>query len=415
MTETSQAQSWPGAVTRPNDWAVIRQLVAEGVPQRQVARDLGIDRKTVGRALASDRPPSYGRRQGPTSFDEYESRVRGLLERFPSMPASVIAERVGWAGSPSWFRQNVAVLRPLYVPVDPADRLDWAPGDVVQCDLWFPPFNIPLEDGTAMLLPVLVMVAAFSRTVMGLMIPSRSSEDLLMGMWVLLQQLGKVPHRLIWDNEKGIGRGKKLAQQTAMFAGALGCEIYLLKARDPESKGSVERRNGWFETSFMPGRDFVSPADFNLQFTGWLELANNRLVRTTGARPVDRLPADLAAMRPLPPAVFGLGWHNQVRMGRDYYVSIAGNDYSVDPHAIGRIVDVTATLDRVRVKCEGRLVADHERVWLRGQTVTDPAHVATAKQLRIAFQQPRPVDIDDGLARDLGDYDLAFGLNGWAA
>ncbi len=30
----------------------------------------------------------------------------------------------------------------------------------------------------------------------------------------------------------------------------------------PESKGVVERRNGWFETSFMPGLSFPCPADF---------------------------------------------------------------------------------------------------------------------------------------------------------
>ena len=329
------------------------------------------------------------------------------------MPATVIAERVGWAGSSSWFRQNVAGLRPLYRPADPADRLEWEPGDVIQCDLWFPPYKIPLGDGTAVLLPVLVMVAAFSRMVMGVMIPSRSSEDLIMGMWQLLQQLGRVPHRLIWDNEKGIGRGK-LSGQAQMFAGTLGCQIKLLKARDPESKGSVERRNGWFETSFMPGRVFASPADFNQQFSDWLQLANNRVVRTTGVKPTDRLPADLAAMRPLPPAMFGLGWRNQVRLGRDYYVSIAGNDYSVDPSAIGRIVDVTATLDKVTVKCGDRVVADHQRLWPRGKTLTDPAHVATAKALRDTFQQPRGTD-DDALTRDLADYDQAFGLDGWNA
>jgi hypothetical protein len=44
----------------------------------------------------------------------------------------------------------------------------------------------------------------------------------------------------------------------------------LLPPKDPESKGVVERRNGWFETSFMPGRRFASPADFNAQFTDWL-------------------------------------------------------------------------------------------------------------------------------------------------
>ena len=33
--------------------------------------------------------------------------------------------------------------------MDPADRLSWEPGDAAQCDLWFPPRRIPLEDSTA--------------------------------------------------------------------------------------------------------------------------------------------------------------------------------------------------------------------------------------------------------------------------
>ena len=39
------------------DWALIRRLVADGVPQRQVARDLGIGRATVARAVAYARLP----------------------------------------------------------------------------------------------------------------------------------------------------------------------------------------------------------------------------------------------------------------------------------------------------------------------------------------------------------------------
>lgn len=61
--------------------------------------------------------------------------------------------------------------------------------------------------------------------------------------------------------------------------GTLATRLVLLPAKDPESKGVVERRNGWFETSFMPGRAFTSPADFNRQFADWLALANARIVR----------------------------------------------------------------------------------------------------------------------------------------
>ena len=60
---------------------------------------------------------------------------------------------------------------------------------------------------------------------------------------------------------------------------------------------------------------------------------------------------------------------------------------------------------------EGRLVATHDRVWARGMTITDPAHVAAAKVLREQYQQPRPTpDPHEGLVRDLTDYDRAFGL-----
>ena len=92
------------------------------------------------------------------------------------------------------------------------------------------------------------------------------------------------------------------------------------------------------------------------------------------------------------------------------YVRVDSNDYSVDPNVIGRFVDINADLDRVQVRHEGRLVAAHDRVWARGMTITDPVHVAAAKVLREQYQQPRPVDPDEGLARDLADYDRAFGL-----
>ena len=82
---------------------------------------------------------------------------------------------------------------------------------------------------------------------------------------------------------------------------------------------------------------------------------------------------------------------------------------------IGRLVAVTADLERVRVRPGGRVVANHERVWAAGQTVTDPAHVDQAARLRHDFQHPRVAQSGDDLIRDLGDYDRAFGLTGRGA
>ena len=393
------------------DWALIRRLAAEGTPHAAIARRLGISRTTVVKAVTSQAPPRYERAPAESSFAVFEPRVRTLLKLNPDLPASVLAERVGWQGSESWFRENVARLRPEHRPVDPADRLSWEAGDSAQCDLWFPPRKIPLENGTAALLPVLVITAAYSRFMLATMIPTKTTEDLLSGSWQLLRQLGAVPRRLIWDNERGIGRGPHRAEGVPAFVGTLATKLVLLKPRDPESKGIVERRNGWFEKSFMPGREFASPADFNEQFADWLAGANARVVRTTGARPVDRLDTDRAAMLPLPPVPPITGWHKQVRLGRDYYVTIARNDYSVNPTWIGRMVDVHADLERVQARVEGRLVADHPRVWARGLTLTDRTHVETAARLRRDFQQPRTHRAVEDLVRDLADYDRAFGLD----
>jgi hypothetical protein len=170
------------------------------------------------------------------------------------MPATVLAERVGWTGSIRVVqREREAVAS--RAPADRPGRPDRLVGrDAAQCDLWFPPRKIPLEDGTDRLLPVLVITAAHSRFVIGRMIPTRKTEDLLLGSWELIQQLGRVPRRLIWDNEPGIGRGQRRAEGVAAFMGTLAIKLVLLPPNDPESKGLVERRTGWFETSFMPGR-----------------------------------------------------------------------------------------------------------------------------------------------------------------
>ena len=79
--------------------------------------------------------PAEERKTQETSFAVFEPRVHALLVEFPDLPATVIAERVGWAGSRSWFRDEVAELRPLYRHPDPADRLTWAAGETAQCDL----------------------------------------------------------------------------------------------------------------------------------------------------------------------------------------------------------------------------------------------------------------------------------------
>lgn len=385
---------------------------SEGLSQRAIARQLSIARDTVASALASDGPPKYQRAAGPSAITEVEPRIRSLLSVYPRMPATVLAERVGWTGSLSWFRERVRALRPEYLPADPVDRLEHPPGRVIQCDLWFPAPRIAVGFGQEAMLPVLVMVAAFSRFVAAVMLPSRQTMDLVAGMWQLLSQnFTTVPHELWWDNEAGIGRRGRLTEPVTALVGTLGSRLVQMKPNDPESKGMVERANRYLETSFLPGRSFSSPNDFNDQLGQWLPIANNRRVRVLDGRPVDFLDIDRAHMLALPPVPPTVETVTSVRLGRDYYVRVAGNDYSVDPHAIGQLVEVGTTLAQVTVTRSGRLLAAHDRCWAARQTLTDPTHVQAAAVLGHQFQAGPPPAAGDQLVRDLADYDRAFGVD----
>jgi len=402
------------------DWAEIRRLYrSEKLGIKTIARRLGLARNTVREALASEVPPKYERAPAGSKVDAFEPRIRSLLTEFPDMPATVIAERIGWEHSASVLRARIAQLRPLFRPADPADRTTYEPGQIVQCDLWFPGKVVPVGPKATLIdPPVLTMVAAFSGFIMALLLPTRTTGDLVAGMWALLSGLGAVPKMLVWDNESGIGQHRRLTVGARSFAGTLGTRIYQTAPRDPEAKGVVERANGFLETSFLPGRTFADPADYNTQLAEWLPKANSRLLRRTGQQPGVRVVADTAAMGALPPVAPAVGTSMRVRLGRDYYVRIAGNDYSVNPTVIGRFVDVHAGLERVVASCAGTVVGTHVRCWASRQTITDPAHVEVAAELRAAYQARTaatrgPVaatGTEVGL-RALSDYDELFALN----
>lgn len=397
------------------DWAEIRRLyLSEGVSARAISRRLGVARGTVARALASSGPPKYSRPLKGSAVGAFEPAVRALLAEFPDMPASVIAERVGWTRSASVFRARVAVLRPLFAPPDPASRTTYSPGELAQCDLWFPPVSVSVGHGQTGKLPVLVVVTGYSRVIAATMLPSRQAPDLICGHWQLLQRLGATPRALVWDNEAAVGSWRegrpKLTAEFEAFRGLLGIRVIQCRPRDPEAKGLVERANGYLETSFLPGRTFASPADFNAQLEAWLPKANGRKHRALDCRPMDRFDSDRAAMLPLPPVAPILGWRAAVRLPRDHYVRLDANDYSVHPSVVGRRVDVCAGLDTVTVRCAGRVVAEHQRCWAKHQTITDPVHRAAAETLRELPRTTTTAPQQEVEQRSLADYDAVFGV-----
>jgi len=381
---------------------------------------LGISRNTVRAALASDGPPKYQRPAKGSIVDDVEPRIRELLRVYPRMPATVIAERVGWTRSIRVLSARVAELRPVYLPPDPASRTAYAAGEIAQCDLWFPPITLSVGFGQTRKptqLPVLTMVAAYSRWLLALLIPSRKAEDLFAGWWRLIATLGAVPRVLVWDGEGAIGRWRggrsELTKDCQAFRGTLGAKVVVCRPADPEAKGMIERAHDYLERSFLPGRDFGSPAEFNAQLEAWLAVVNTRPRRALGCAPAERITADKQAMVALPPVAPATGWRACTRLPRDHYIRLDSNDYSVHPSVIGRRIEVVADLARVRALCDGKVVADHERIWAVHQSMSDPEHVAAAKALRrkrIGMLRPAPEPEVE--VRALADYDTALGLDG---
>ena len=403
------------------DWAEIRRLRrSERLAISEIARVLGISRNTVKSALVSDEPPKYQRAPAGSVADEAEPRIRELLAAYPRMPATVIGERIDWAYSIRTLSERVRELRPVYLPPDPASRTTYVAGEIAQCDFWFPDVAVPVGFGqvrTATALPVLTMVCGYSRWASAVLIPTRTAEDLYAGCWQHLSALGATPRVLVWDGEGAVGRWRarqpELTAACQAFRGTLAAKVLICKPGDPEAKGLVERFHDYLERAFLPGRVFGSPADFNTQLQDWLVRANHRRHRVLGCRPADRIEADKAAMLALPPVGPAVGWRISTRLPRDHYVRLDSNDYSVHPVAVGRRIEVTADLGRVRIWWQGNLVADHARIWAKHQTISDPEHVEAATLLRRKrfdiVGPPAHVEVQQ---RCLADYDTLLGLDG---
>src|SRR4029079_1905339 len=202
------------------------------MPVKAIARAMGISRNTVRAAIASDRPPKYERRPAGSVVDAAEPRIRELLKAYPAMPATVIAERIGWDRSIRVLRDRVAELRPAYLPPDPASRTAYEPGEIAQCDLWSPRLMVRAGCGQVRKptqLPVLTMVTGYARWLTGLLIPTRSASDLFAGWWQLISGLGAVPRVLVWDGEGAIGRWRagrvELTASCQAFRGTLGAKV----------------------------------------------------------------------------------------------------------------------------------------------------------------------------------------------
>ncbi len=334
-------------------------------------------------ARGADKLPEA--RPARRTVEAYEARIRELLETWPMMPTTLIAEQIGWDRPISLLRNRVVDLRMDYLADENClDERRSPPGEVAHCGIWFPPAEVPVCDGqtrSAAELPVLTMIAGHSRYMSALLIPSGGAEDLFAGCWQLLAGLGAVPKVLTWSSQRAVGRRMPsgiigLTAECADFGAVLGAKFITGSTADQPTRILLERAYAHLERRFLAGREFTSPGDFNAQLAGWLTEINNRTVPAPGRSPAELIAADKRAMLPLPSAPPVTGWRLPTMIGARPFVKFESNMYSVGPHAVGRQAEIIADLSQVSVRCDGRVAACHPRSWARDQTIIDPDHLA---------------------------------------
>jgi transposase len=272
------------------EWAQVRALGADGFTQREIARQLGINRRTVARMLASEVPPRYRRAPAGSQLDRFEPVLRRLLEEWPQIKApraTEVLREYGYAGSVDVVRRRLRELRPR--EVRPAQRTGYRPGLVLQLD-WTEMPTRPTIAGRERRVYALVASLPYSGAQTAFFSFEMTIESFLEGHARAFEWLEGVPRECVYDNLRSVVARRERAGivWNARFLHLRGHYAFHATACTlamPREKGSVEAAVRYLKTGFWPARRFRQP--------GRARLAVRRLARR-GLQPTP------ARERPLP-------------------------------------------------------------------------------------------------------------------
>jgi len=389
------------------NWAELRRRhLVDGVSLKRLAKESGLSRNTVRRAIRADSPPSYKRPRRPSKLDPFREQINALLKGDPKIPAQVIGDRIteaGYTGKQTILDDLVRELRPVHAPSRVFQRTLYTPGEICQFDIWRPGEEIPVGHAQTRKGYVVVCCLGYSRVGAGALVFSKEAVDLTWGMARCLKKLGALPKTLVWDREGSLhAGGGRPSEEFAAFCGSVGVGWHLCEARDPQAKGVVERLQGYIETSFEPARIYANQLDYQDQLDNWFESkANVRKHQGLREVPAERLATELESMRPLPEALFPGPKSWVIRVPAQPFFRFDTNDYSLDPRFAGRRVEIKASQRELiaRVLDTGEVAAHHRRRFARHLTLTDPLHekLLRKRELREPEVEIRPLARYDAL------------------
>jgi transposase len=365
----------------PETWAEIRRLFhVEKLSQREIARHLKIDRGTVRRALKRDHAPTKPSRVRGSIVDSFRRDVEEILAETPNMTGVRMLEELGRRG----FKGRITAVRDFLAKIrgerkrEAYVRRVFHPGEAAEVD-WAHCGSVEVG-GRSRRVYCFVMVLCYSRMAYLEFTISEAMEEFLRCHQNAFAFFGGVPRKCFYDNLKSVvlARAAGEIRWNPRFMDFAGHCLTKPVACNPASgweKGRVERTIQYIRSSFLLGRSFRSLDELNVAAVRWRdEVANRRVHKTTGKRPVDLFSDDKARLLALPDAPYDTRVVRSVRVTPDCRVQFEYNTYSVPPRFVGQFLELRASPAEVSVYDGPSLVARHRRSYETHQDILDAEH-----------------------------------------
>jgi transposase len=391
-------------VIRLGELIMILDLHRQGLSVSAIARQLGIDRKTVRGYIAKGlEPPTYAPRPTtPGIVAPFETFLRERLIAYPGLTAvrlwRELKER-GYEGGYSVVRDRVRDMRPTPAPGFEV-RFETPPGEQAQVD--FARFDVEFldEPGVRRIVWLFSMVLGCSRLIWARFVIHQDQQSVLRCHIAALEAIGGGPREILYDRMKTAVIGEDanglLVYNRALvdLARHYGFQPRACRPYRPKTKGKVERPFRYIREDFFLGGSFCNLDDLNRQLRCWLDNVANARVHATTHRVVNEAFAEeKVALKPLPLAPYQAVLKLERRVSHEGMVSISGNLYSIPDTTRRRVLDVQVLADAIRIFEDGALIASHAPLEGRGQKHLDPAHRKSLPPHRRRTADAEPVVI----------------------
>jgi transposase len=361
------------------EWAQVRALVADGVSEREIARRLAINRRTVARFARSEEPPRYRRAPAGSKLDPVEPVLRRLLAEWPQIKApratELLREEYGYDGSVDLVRRRLRELRPPMAR--PAQRTGYRPGQVLQLD-WAEMATRPTLAGRERRVYALIASLPYSGAQTAFFSFEMTLEAFLEGHVRAFEWLGGVPRECVYDNLRAAVARRERAQvvwspRFLHLRGHYGFHATACTPATPREKGSVEAAVRYLKSGFWPARRFAKLGELDEQYVDWRDRICNRRRHATGRFPVEeRLADERPVLRPLPPLRFDWSGHRTTRVPLDGYLRHGGCFYRAPERLVHERVELRFDRDQVWILYRGHEVARYPRSYEHGIWLPPP-------------------------------------------